>query len=98
MQSEYICPHCGGESTIWGDNRSVCRQCLNPVEETLPDVTGGLPAEMTRKGFEKAPATITGLTVGGILGALVGGPVGAFIGGAFGGWLGLNKDEDRSRY
>lgn len=40
----------------------------------------------------KAPRTLPGLVLGGIVGALLGGPVGAFVGGMIGGGIGLSAD------
>lgn len=44
------------------------------------------------KASERAPYTLPGLLIGGIIGALIDGPRGAFIGGTIGGSLGFIAD------
>lgn len=54
----------------------------------------GLPEDVKREGFARAPYTISGLTAGGILGGYLLGPPGAVLVGIVGGILGLVKDEE----
>lgn len=53
--------------------------------------------EAVRKGFEKAPHTISGLFGGGVIGALIAGPLGALIGGALMGFLGYCADQQKNQ-
>jgi len=53
---------------------------------------GQIPEEARREALKKAPSTLAGLGVGGILGALAGGRVGALVGGIIGGVMGYIHD------
>jgi len=53
---------------------------------------GQIPEEVRKEAVKKAPSTLAGLGVGGILGALIAGRIGALVGGTIGGILGYIRD------
>ena len=53
---------------------------------------GQIPEEARREALKKAPSTLAGLGVGGVLGALIAGSVGALVGGIIGGVIGYVRD------
>ena len=53
---------------------------------------GQIPEEARKEALKKAPLTLAGLGVGGVLGALAGGRVGALVGGIIGGVMGYIHD------
>ena len=63
------------------------------MEEHLSQYEQGqIPEEARREAVKKAPLTLTGLGVGGVLGALIAGRSGALVGGIIGGILGYTRD------
>ena len=58
---------------------------------------GQIPEEARKEALKKAPVTLTGLGVGGVLGALIAGRVGALVGGIIGGILGYTHDTKQQR-
>ena len=61
-------------------------------EHPSPYEQGQIPEEARREAVKKAPMTLTGLGVGGVLGAVAAGPIGALVGGVFGGVVGCVYD------
>jgi uncharacterized protein YcfJ len=57
----------------------------------------GLERSIAVEARRRAPATLSGLLIGGIIGALLDGPRGALIGGILGGFLGCDLDKERGR-
>jgi len=54
--------------------------------------TGQIPEKARKEALDKAPSTLAGLGVGGVLGALIAGPIGSLVGGVIGGVMGYIRD------
>ena len=64
-------------------------------EHTSQYDPGQIPEETRREAVKKAPSTLAGLGIGGVLGALVAGHMGALLGGIIGGVIGYTRDAKR---